>query len=92
MEDPLVVKSHAAAAGLCHSYGNTRSELHLWSTPQLSSTPDPEPIAHEARDQTCILKYMISGSWPAEPQWELQTEVKLIRKWENTFLIQICLT
>ena len=31
----------AAAAGLGHSYGNTRSEPHLWPTPQLTATLDP---------------------------------------------------
>ena len=29
----------AAAASLCHSHSNARSELHLWSTPQLTATP-----------------------------------------------------
>ena len=31
----------AAAAGLCHSHSNTRSEAHLWPTPQLEMTLDP---------------------------------------------------
>ena len=31
----------AAAAGLHHSCGNTRSELHLWPTPQPVAMPDP---------------------------------------------------
>ena len=31
----------APAAGLCHSYSNTRSKLHLQPTPQLMATPDP---------------------------------------------------
>ena len=31
----------AAAAGLCHSHSNTKSEPHLPSTPQLSATLDP---------------------------------------------------
>ena len=33
----------AAAAGLCHSHSQARSELHLWPTPQLTTTPDPWP-------------------------------------------------
>ena len=31
----------ATAAGLHHSHSNTRSELHLQPTPQLTATPDP---------------------------------------------------
>ena len=31
----------AAAAGLCQSHSNARSELCLWLTPQLMATPDP---------------------------------------------------
>ena len=31
----------AAAAGLCHSHNNTRSELHLWPVLQLVAMPDP---------------------------------------------------
>ena len=31
----------ATAAGLYHSHGNTRSEPHLWSTPQLTAMLDP---------------------------------------------------
>ena len=31
----------AGAAGLCHSHSNTRSELRLQPTPQLTATPDP---------------------------------------------------
>ena len=31
----------AVATGLHHSHSNTRSELRLWSTPQLIATPDP---------------------------------------------------
>ena len=41
MEVPrLGVKVGAATAGLHHSHSNTRSELHLQSTPQLMATPD----------------------------------------------------
>ena len=32
--------------GLCHSHGNTRSEQHLWSMPQLAATLDPYPLSH----------------------------------------------
>ena len=32
----------AAAAGLCHSHSHTGSKPHLWPTPQLVPTPDPE--------------------------------------------------
>ena len=31
----------AVAASLRHSHSNTRSEPSLWSTPQLTATPDP---------------------------------------------------
>jgi len=31
----------AAAAGLCQSHSNARSEPHLQPTPQLTATPNP---------------------------------------------------
>ena len=31
----------AAAAGLCQSHSNTRSELRLQPAPQVTATPDP---------------------------------------------------
>ena len=31
----------AVAAGLHHSHSNAGSEPHLWTTPQLTATPDP---------------------------------------------------
>ena len=31
----------AAGASLCHSHSNTKSEPHLWSTPQLAAMLDP---------------------------------------------------
>ena len=31
----------AVAAGLCHSYSNVGSKMHLQLTPQLMATPDP---------------------------------------------------
>ena len=31
----------SAAAGLCHSYSNTRSQPHLQTMPQLAAMPDP---------------------------------------------------
>ena len=34
----------AVAADLCHSHGNTTSELHLQPMPQLVATPNPYPI------------------------------------------------
>ena len=33
----------AVAAGLHHSQGNVKSQLHLQPTPQFTATPDPEP-------------------------------------------------
>ena len=38
-KDPI----RAVADGLCHSHSNTRSEPHLWPTPQLMATLDPQP-------------------------------------------------
>ena len=32
-----------AAASLRHSHSNTRTELHLQPTPQLTAMPDPQP-------------------------------------------------
>ena len=60
----------AAAAALCYNHGNNGSKLHLWPMLQLSATQIPNPLS-EARDQTCILKDIMSGSQPTEPQWEL---------------------
>ena len=42
------------AAGLHHSYSNTRSELQLPTTPQLMAMLDPSPLS-EVTDQTCVL-------------------------------------
>ena len=33
----------ATAAGLHHSHSHAGSEQHLWPTPQLMATPDPQP-------------------------------------------------
>ena len=33
----------AIATGLQHSHSNARFEPHLWPTPQLTATPDPQP-------------------------------------------------
>ena len=33
----------AMAASLHHSHSNKGSKLHLWPTPQLTATPDPQP-------------------------------------------------
>ena len=33
----------AVATGLRQSHSNVRSEPHLWPTPQLTATPDPQP-------------------------------------------------
>ena len=44
----------AIAASVYHSHSNARSELHLQPTPQLTVTPDLNPLK-EARDRTCIL-------------------------------------
>ena len=35
-----------AAAGLHHSHSNAVTESHLGPTPQLTATPDPEPLFH----------------------------------------------
>ena len=44
----------AAAAGLCHSHSNARSQLRLQPMWQLVATPILNPVS-EARDETCIL-------------------------------------
>ena len=44
----------AAAASLCHSRSNARSEPRLWPAPQLMATLDPNPLS-KARDQTHVL-------------------------------------
>ena len=44
----------AVAAGLHHSHRNTSSELCLQTTPQLTVTPDLNPLS-EARGQTDLL-------------------------------------
>ena len=36
-------RTGSAAAGLCHSHGNTGSKPHLQLTLQFAATPDPEP-------------------------------------------------
>ena len=41
-------RTRVAAAGLHHSHGNTRSEPHLRSAPQLVATPDLDQVS-EAR-------------------------------------------
>ena len=41
MEVPSRGPVRAIAAGLCHSYSNTRSKPLLWPTPQLRATLDP---------------------------------------------------
>ena len=42
------------ARGLHHSHSNARSEPHLPPTPQLTATPDLNPLS-EARGGICIL-------------------------------------
>ena len=37
------IRTSAAAACLCHSDSNARSEPFLQPTPQLMATPDPKP-------------------------------------------------
>ena len=39
----------AFAAGLCHSYSNTKFEPHLQTSPQFTATPDPEPTEQGQR-------------------------------------------
>ena len=41
----------AVAASLQHSHSNTRSEQHLWATPQLTAMPIPNLLS-KARDRT----------------------------------------
>ena len=49
----------AAAADICYSHSNARSELHLWPIPQLTATP-----VSKARDRTHIL---MGISWVLNP-------------------------
>ena len=59
----------AAAAGLHHSHSNTRSELCLRPTPQVTATLDPQPTEPgqgsnpHPRDTVRFV--------PAAPHWEL---------------------
>ena len=43
----------AAAAGLHHSYSNTRFKLHPRPTPQLRATPDPQPTEQGQGSSLC---------------------------------------
>ena len=63
----------AIAAGLYHSHSNTRSELHLQLTPQLTATQRRILNAlSEARDQTPTSWFLV-GFISAVPRWELYT-------------------
>ena len=48
-------RTRATAAGLHHSHSNVGSKPHLRPTPQLTATPDPNPLS-KARDWTCALR------------------------------------
>ena len=50
-----------AAAGLCHSHGNTRPQPHLRPITDLQQCWLLNPL-REVRDQTLILKDTMSGS------------------------------
>ena len=58
------------AAFLCQGPSNTRSEQHLKPTPQLRATPDPQPTERGQGLILCPHGYQ-SGSFTAEPRWEL---------------------
>ena len=60
----------AAAAGLCHSHSNARSEPYLHCSLRQRWILNP---LSEARDGTCILTETVPGAKPTEPQWDLQT-------------------
>ena len=63
------------ADSLHHSHGNTGSEPCLQPMLQLVAILN---LLSETRDQTHILTDTMSGSYPAEPQWELQYDFILI--------------
>ena len=60
----------AAAAGLCQSHSNARSELHLQSTPQLVATPDPLPT-EQGQGSNLQPHGSCSDSLTTEPRREL---------------------
>ena len=60
----------AVAAGLPHNHSNTRSELHLRPTLQLTAMPDP--LTHRARPgMEPVTSWMLVVLVSAEPQQEL---------------------
>ena len=74
----------AAAAGLCHSHGNTDQshirDLHhsLWQCQILN------PLG-KARDGTHILMDTVSSSSPTEPQWELPSFLEFLQASQQFF-------
>ena len=64
----------AVAAGLHHSHGNTRSELHLRPTPDKAATMDPQPTEQGQESNPHPHGYLI-GFLSAELQQELLKEV-----------------
>ena len=63
----------SAAASVCHSHSNARSELCLWPTPQLMATLDP--LIHWVRPGIKrTSSWILVGFLSAEPQQELLKE------------------
>ena len=61
----------AAAASLCHSHSNARSTPHQQPTPQLTETPDLNPLS-EIRDWIePSSSWILVGFNSTEPHWEL---------------------
>jgi len=58
----------AVAINLRHSHSNSGSEPHLRPTPQLTATPDPQPIE---RGQGLNPQWFLVGFISDAPQWEL---------------------
>ena len=58
----------ATAAGLCHNHSNARSEPRLQPTPQLVTTPDPQPMRPGIEP---VSSWMLLRFISTEPRWEL---------------------
>ena len=65
----------ATSASLCHSHISARSELCLWTTPQLTATPDPltqwtrsgiKPSPDEFGYEKSFIKMFLTKSKPIE--------------------------
>ena len=68
----------AAAAGLCHSHSNSRFELSLQPTPQLTETPVPQPT-EGGQGSNPHLQWILVGFITTEPQQELPGMLHLNR-------------